>query len=63
MDKLGDILIEAVCEYCGHHLEFETGNDPNYEMKPGDTLTLRVVWDHICTMPPPLISSRIRNSE
>lgn len=55
MDELGSFSLTAVCAYCGADLAFETDDN---EATPtiGEKLTVQVLWDHICLMPPPLIS-------
>lgn len=62
MDELGDFTISATCSYCGADLAFEASG-PLEISSAGGSLNLVVEWDHICLMPPPLISSTIEDGD
>ena len=54
---LGNLNITGRCAYCGSDLLLEASST---EVETGATLNLDIEWDHVCTMPPPLISSQFQ---
>lgn len=54
-DILGSVEFNIKCAYCGADLLALAPATAN----SGDAITLEIEWDHICTMPPPVISGQL----
>jgi hypothetical protein len=56
-DDQQEVPMTLECSYCGSPLSIDMGRS-RFDR---DAALLSVEWDHICTMPPPIISSQLED--